>query len=264
MIAVLASASSVETQSEGKRKERAIGAVRSTPETTKMGRLSLMMFSLAVLLFAANSLEPVNEALLEDLVPQILNRCLGQWNGPMYSLAVRIPLNSETNMYDINQVTDAADEIQKKILKSEVYTGTRVVAATAAPGEHAEYRTLQNLNTILNNRNTENDLLFIYVYASPCATRCTNIRNKGNILDLLKGYKKYKPVFVFSKIFKPLGIRAEDSAEDPQVALRNLGGAIGLQSIFRCDKVNYIMRCVNCKSNGNVAGWCYDDNQPPA
>ncbi|XP_074485334.1 uncharacterized protein LOC141764210 isoform X2 [Sebastes fasciatus] len=49
---------------------------------------------------------------------------------PMFSLAVSIPYNSDKKMYDISKVIDSADQVKNTILRCEVYTGTRVVAAT--------------------------------------------------------------------------------------------------------------------------------------
>lgn len=51
-------------------------------------------------------------------------------NFPMFSLAVSIPYNSDTKMYDIGKVPDTGDEVRNRILNCEVYTGRRVVAAT--------------------------------------------------------------------------------------------------------------------------------------
>ncbi|XP_043970956.1 uncharacterized protein LOC122830003 [Gambusia affinis] len=236
-----------------------------------MGLLSWMVLSLTVLLPAANSLPPVNEAQLQDIVSDILKRYADsqdQRKWPMFSLVVSIPFNSKTKTYDINQVPDDANNVKNTILNlnSEVYTGTKVVAATVlryndGTADHAEYRTLQNLKTIKKHIDV-NDLLLIYVYASPCSARCTNSKKQSNILRFLQNYKNDKVVFVFSKVFKPSNTNL--SAKALQEALQNLGGTIGLGRIFRCDIVNGRMKCVSCNRNGKVAEWCYDDNKPPA
>ncbi|XP_023189323.1 uncharacterized protein LOC111608598 [Xiphophorus maculatus] len=273
-----------------------------------MGLLSIMVLSLTVLLLAANSFPPaVDETQLKNLVSQVLNlyRPTYEFNNsmktPMFSVVARIPFNSETNQYDISQVTDDANNVKDTIVGCDVYNGTNILAATVlrwpdvvaqcpdgrdqwtissqartwadayrqntrsfnkGTAVHAEYRTLQNLRTWLNNHNIGQDLLLIYVYASPCAKRCTNRDNKGNILKLLTDYVEFNLVFVFSKVFKPRNTIIPP--EDLQDALKNLGGTIGLQRIFRCDEVNGRIKCVNCSNNtGNITGWCYDDNQQP-
>ncbi len=125
----------------------------------------------------------------------------------MFSLAVSIPYNSATEKYDLSKVTDTGDRVRERIASDcEVYTGTRVVAATVlrwpnvldqcpdkpvqwhhvlrqcgrravtwadlqreCPGvirdgtaDHAEYRILQNLNTLVNNHN-KNDHFTVWM-----------------------------------------------------------------------------------------------------
>ncbi|XP_043970955.1 uncharacterized protein LOC122830001 [Gambusia affinis] len=225
----------------------------------------------------------------------------GQSKSPMFSLVVRIPFNGKTTKYDISQVSDAASTVKKTILDCEVYTGTNIVAATVlrwpdvvsqcpngrvqwrtrsqartwleayrqnpelftdGTADHAEYRILQKLQSWPNIHNMGQDLLLFYVYASPCTTRCTNSDNRYNILSLLTSYVKFNMVFVFSKVHQPRNANIPE--ENLREGLMSLGGKIGLQRIFRCDKVNGRMKCANCNDNGNVAGWCYDDNKPPA
>ncbi|XP_027875115.1 uncharacterized protein LOC114145655 [Xiphophorus couchianus] len=272
-----------------------------------MGCLFLMVLSLTVLLLDANNFPPVNMGRLQYAVSQILNRYRpsyeveGQRKTPMFSLVARIPFNSETNQYDISQVTDDANNVKDTIVGCEVYTGTNILAATVlrwpdvvaqcpdgrvqwpirsqattwadaycqnarsfneGRAEHAEYRILQNLHTWLNNQNMGQDLLLFYAFASPCTRTCTNRDSDYNILSPLTGYVEFNIVFVFSKVHQPRNvIMSPDVLQD---ALKNLGGTIGLDRIFRCDRVNGRIKCVNCNDNENVAGWCYDDNQPPA
>ncbi|XP_032419327.1 uncharacterized protein LOC116720282 isoform X4 [Xiphophorus hellerii] len=261
-----------------------------------MGLLSFMVLSLTVLLLAANSFPPaVDEAQLKNLVSQVLNlyRPTYEFNNsmktPMFSVVARIPFNSETNQYDINQVTDDANNVKDTIVGCEVYTGTNILAATVlrwpdvvaqcpdgrvqwpirsqattwaeaycqntrsfneGRAEHAEYRILQNLHTWLNNQNMGQDLLLFYAYASPCTATCTNRDSDYNILSPLTGYVEFNIVFVFSKVHQPRNdIISPDVLQD---ALKNLGETIGLDRIFRCDRVNGRMKCVNCNDNENV------------
>lgn len=220
---------------------------------------------------------------------------------PVFSLTVSIPFDQKTDKFDISQVHDDVNRVKETMINCEVYTGNKVVGATVlrwpdvvnqcphglvqwplsgdlksaktwadvytrnpsafhdGRADHAEYRTLQKLNTLSNSHN-QDDLLLIYVFASPCAHKCANTNHKANILDLLRVYKKYKVVFVFSKVFKP---RNSGSIPEEQLhdALENLGAVIGLERIFRCDTLKGQMCCMSCDVKGNVAQWCYQDNQ---
>lgn len=217
---------------------------------------------------------------------------------PMFSLAMSIPFNRQINGFDISKICDDYNNVKNTMLNCNVYTGNKVVAATVlrwpdvvnqcpdglvqwplrdlrrdetwadvhkrnpsafhdGTADHAEYRTLQKMNTLLNSHN-QNDLLLIYVFASPCALRCANANHKASIMNFLREYEHLKVVFVFSKVFKP---RNSVSIPEEQLheALKNLGNAIGLQRIFRCDKLNGKMSCMSCDVEGNVAEWCYND-----
>ncbi|MEQ2210400.1 hypothetical protein XENOCAPTIV_012897 [Xenoophorus captivus] len=124
--------------------------------------------------------------------------------------------------------------------------------------DHAEYRTVQNISTLLRNH-SQNDLLLFYVYASPCAQKCTNISNTANILQKIQPVGHLKNfAFVFSKVFKPRGSESLP-VEELRGALTDLGSTIGLQNIFRCDDSNGSMNCMNCSSHGEVAQECYVD-----
>lgn len=48
----------------------------------------------------------------------------------MFSVAVSVPYNKQTNMYDMNEVPDGGEEVRKDILNCDVYQRGRVVAAT--------------------------------------------------------------------------------------------------------------------------------------
>ncbi|KAK2918476.1 uncharacterized protein [Channa argus] len=87
---------------------------------------------------AGNSLADVDQNELATIVNDILNKYTptyskknGNLREPMFSLAVSIPLSSKTNKYDVSQVLDRVDAVKDTIItRCEVYTGTRLVAAT--------------------------------------------------------------------------------------------------------------------------------------
>lgn len=230
----------------------------------------------------------------------------------MFSLAVTIPYDSESQMYDTSQVTDTADDVRDEILKCEVYTGRRVVAATVlrwpdvvdqcpngrvqwrhvltncgqtsmtwgdvkqqcpsavreGTADHAEYRTLQHLNTLVENLN-ENDLLLFYVLSSPCVKRCTSESSHWNILNSINQILKWKNyAVVFSKVFKPRK-GAPIPEQELRGALERLGthrgslGSIGLSNIFRCDGQPAV-QCTSCSNGNQVARYCVSGNSEPS
>uniref|UniRef100_A0A7N9ANK3 Uncharacterized protein n=1 Tax=Mastacembelus armatus TaxID=205130 RepID=A0A7N9ANK3_9TELE len=123
-------------------------------------------------------------------------------------------------------------------------------AVSKGRADHAEYRTLQRLSTLVSKRN-ENDLLVFYVYASPCAGRCANESDDRNILGLIPSVKKWDNyAFVFSKP------HLHDTAE-------SVGGSIGLGNIFRCDGSAGSIECTSCSTGGDVTQYCYKDNPQP-
>ncbi len=231
----------------------------------------------------------------------------------MFSLAVSIPYNSATEMYDMNRVADTGNKVRDTILKCEVYRSKSVVAATVlrwpnvldqCPNEpvqwpeiktkcsetsltwaevaydmkrrktkkhckdvvyegradHAEYRTLENFNTLVNNHD-KNDFLLFYVLASPCVQRCTSKSSPWNILNSIKKIKKWKNyAVVFSDVFKPRG--EPIPVGDLRGALQRLGQSIGLRNIFRCSGEGAV-QCTSCSSSKNtkeVARYCISDN----
>lgn len=225
----------------------------------------------------------------------------------MFSLAVNIPYNSDTKMYDMGKVTDGGDQVRNTILNCEVYTGRRLVAATVLRwpnvlkqcpagrvqwpdvlrkcpktvktwadveikcpeavydkrADHAEYRTLQHFNTLVNNHNKE-DLLLFYVLASPCDKRCTSESNPFNILKSINQILNWKNyAVVFSDIFKPRGGSIPEG--DLRGALEQLRrykgplGSIGLKNIFRCTKDKDAVQCRSCSRNNEVARYCFSD-----
>ncbi|XP_068583498.1 uncharacterized protein [Cebidichthys violaceus] len=136
--------------------------------------------------------------------------------------------------------------------------------------DHAEYRVLQNFDTLTNNRN-QNDFLLFYVLSSPCDQRCTNQGNPRNILNGINKIKKWNNyAVVFSNVFQPRS--GEPVSEENLIrALEQLGsydgphdgplGPIGLKYIFRCDG----SRCSSCftGNTGTVTRFCYTDKPKP-
>ncbi|XP_027138383.1 uncharacterized protein LOC113746539 [Larimichthys crocea] len=118
--------------------------------------------------------------------------------------------------------------------------------------DHAEYRTLQAFNTLVDRKN-KNDLLLFYVLASPCSQRCTGITKKWSILENIKKIMKWKNyALVFSNVFKPRD-GTPIPEKDSRGALERLGESIGLKNIFRCDKD----KCTSCSSGNQVTRECY-------
>ncbi|XP_044197779.1 uncharacterized protein LOC122974010 [Thunnus albacares] len=276
---------------------------------TQMAGVHWMAVTLAVLLSAGNSLAAVDQNQLRRIVNEILNRFTPSYgngrNFPMFSLAVSIPYNSDTKMYDISKVTDDGDQVRKTIVDCEVYTSERMVAATVlrwpnvlrqCPGgrvqwpdvldkcprtvktwadveswcsgavkdkraDHAEYRTLQRFNTLVNRKDNKQDLLLFYVLASPCDKRCTSESSHFNILESINQILNWNNyAVVFSDVFKPRdGLIPED---DLRGSLERLGryrghlGSVGLNNIFRCNK----QQCRSCSSNNEVARFCFSNH----
>ncbi|XP_023254881.1 uncharacterized protein LOC111649339 [Seriola lalandi dorsalis] len=124
--------------------------------------------------------------------------------------------------------------------------------------DHAEYRTLQGLNTLLTNRGS-NDLLLFYVLSSPCDKRCTSETSRWNILDSIQRITSWNNrAVVFSNVFKPGGTTILPE-NDLRGALERLGNRVGLQNIFRCRR-RPGMQCTSCSTNGQVTPYCYSDN----
>lgn len=134
--------------------------------------------------------------------------------------------------------------------------------------DHAEYRTLQRFNTLLEKSN-KNDFLLFYVLASPCDKRCTSETSRWSILKHINQIVKWnKYAVVFSNIFQPRsGPRIpEGELRESLVRLGRSGTqlkSIGLENIFRCDGQNAV-RCTSCSSGNTVTPYCYSETaQPP-
>nr|XP_043872987.1 uncharacterized protein LOC122761810 [Solea senegalensis] len=182
----------------------------------------------------------------------------------MFSLAVSVPENQNQNQ-NINQIlrqvfeSDPADDVKNTINNGEVYVGSRVVAAKVlrleSGSDHAEARVASSLAHFTQSLN-DNDLLLFYVYASPCAEKCTLQGHRKNILQdvgLLQQWTHH--AFVFSKIFTSTS-GFTNTQDQLQGALRALGAAVGQDSVFRCDGPE----CVGCFSdNQHIAPYCVSD-----
>ncbi|KAK9540835.1 hypothetical protein VZT92_003259 [Zoarces viviparus] len=131
---------------------------------------------------------------------------------------------------------------------------------TATGADHAEYRVLQNFDT-LQNRN-KNDFMLFYVLASPCDAKCTNNDHKSNILKDIKQIQQWKNyAFVFSDVFQPRNVDTKRNGDTKRNALQRLGTSIGLENIFRCKG----KRCSSCSNvdTEKVTPFCYTDNNQP-
>lgn len=228
----------------------------------------------------------------------------------MFSLVVSVPYNTQTQLHDVQGVTDDLETVRDTTLQCDVYVGQRVVAATVlrwpnvlrqCPGgrvqwpglverciplpqtwvevkrncppdtirdgyaDHAEYRTLQNINRLVQNHNKDRkDLLVFYVLASPCDKRCTSQNSQWSILESIKFIKKWNSyAVVFTDIFQPRN-GAQIPDEEQRGALERLGKSVGLANIFRCYQQEGIMQCINCSTkSGEVDCRCYKKKEQP-
>ncbi|KAK7929806.1 hypothetical protein WMY93_006201 [Mugilogobius chulae] len=238
----------------------------------------------------------------------------------MFSLAISIPLNA-IRRYDFSQViaADPPQNVRTAMDRCQVYTGTRVVAATLlkypdfkqqCPNEpvtwdyvrarcpninywrdfeqctnndikklkkdrdgliqHAEYRVLQNIQTLTNKLNRgiqSTDLMLFYTYKSPCYTRCCSTDSLFNIFSKMSAsirrWNNY--AVVFSNIFVP-GHTSDTAAtleQDRRTALLNLGNAVnGIANIYRCTQGASV--CVSCVAPGGVNNDCVRAPRSPS
>ncbi|KAL6111103.1 uncharacterized protein ACO6RY_20057 [Pungitius sinensis] len=223
-----------------------------------MARLWLMAALLLLSASAARSVDPKELAkLIEGLMCQYRVE-------NMFSLALSIP-NEEP--YPLDQVINKnpGEEVKRQLREGKVYKGQRLVAATVESGsgqrEHAEYRVLNNLHF----KGTNDDLLVIYSYASPCSTKCTKINGNQIIINKINDVKRKwgEEVFVFTKIFdKDKNLNKEHNV---MRALKNLRSAIGPRNIFRCDVKDGSFQCISCYDSNNQANqlnrFCYSDTE---
>lgn len=117
--------------------------------------------------------------------------------------------------------------------------------------DHAEYRTLQNIGTLVSKHKGSDDLLVFYVLASPCDKRCTNQNSYWNILESIKSITNWRNyAVVFTHVFQPWN-GPKIPEQELKEALKQLGHSVGLDNIFRCYKDNNInkMQCINCSKS---------------
>ncbi|XP_038577450.1 uncharacterized protein LOC119904871, partial [Micropterus salmoides] len=127
--------------------------------------------------------------------------------------------------------------------------------------DHAEYRTLQNFNTLVSDHD-KNDLLLFYVLASPCDKRCASESSRWNILNSIKMIKQWKNyAVVFSNVFKPRGSKSIPE-QDLRGAIERLGQSVGLSNIFRCN--GDVVQCTSCSSGTQVTPYCYSEELQPS
>ncbi|XP_073328724.1 uncharacterized protein [Pagrus major] len=127
--------------------------------------------------------------------------------------------------------------------------------------DHAEYRTLQGINTLFRTFKKK-DLLLFYIFASPCDQRCTSESSDLSILNSIKVIRKWTNyAVVFSNIFQLRGNPIPDDAL--RGSLERLAGSVGLSNIFRCNRQG-AMQCTSCDSGGEVARYCFSENSQPS
>lgn len=138
--------------------------------------------------------------------------------------------------------------------------------------QHAEYRVLQNFNTLvtrINAASKKTDLMLFYTFKSPCYGRCANSTNEFNILEKITNIKKWKNyAVVFSKIFEPnkikQGTTEAELLRDRREALLNIGNVMnGVNNIYRCIQAkNLRVQCHSCYPSGGVKDICLKSLTP--
>ncbi|XP_049899772.1 uncharacterized protein LOC126389862 [Epinephelus moara] len=219
-----------------------------------MAGLCWMAVVLAFSTSIGNSLA-VDQRSLTVIVGEILDRYF--MNNMQFSLAVNIPVDQK-----IKEALDKdpSTNVQNKVRKGEVYTGTNVVAATFQKKDtytdHAEARVLDKIKPLVIN--SKGHILVLYSYLSPCGQKCTNQNHNYNILDKINSaIKKSKwadRAFVFTKVFDGRGIT---QAEIKETFNKLAGTQIGQNNIFRCyypKKGQF--QCIKCFNNGVLSDEC--------
>lgn len=124
--------------------------------------------------------------------------------------------------------------------------------------DHAEYRTLQHINTLVSkDQQSKSDLMVFYTRASSCESVCTNSTNPRNILESIKQIKQNwnNYAVVFSDVFKRKGLSKESRCD----SLQRLGSSVGLENIFRCPPGQEV-RCISCYKKNGVTHTCVSDD----
>ncbi|XP_033480924.1 uncharacterized protein LOC117255827 [Epinephelus lanceolatus] len=235
-----------------------------------MAGLCWMAVMVAFFLSAENTSAVVDQNRLASFVNGIFREYGTQG---MFCLAVSIPDNQNQNINDILQdifQSDPGDDVRNAINDGKVYIGTRVVAAKVlrhpnGGTDHAESRVVDKLNRLFRQTN-RNDLLLFYVYASPCVERCSSTSDDRRILRRIQRISQWSNhVFVFTEIYEPNTCqtnRPTDAAR--RAALQRLGSSVGLENIFRCERLSGRQQCTRCFSGGNVADYCVSDSTSPS
>ncbi|XP_026027993.1 uncharacterized protein LOC113024842 isoform X2 [Astatotilapia calliptera] len=89
-----------------------------------------------VLMTVRNGETVIDPNQLAPIVQDILNRYTPSYGAnnnrkfPMFSVAVSVPYNEQTNTFDMNGVPDYGEVVRETILNCDVYQGNRVMAAT--------------------------------------------------------------------------------------------------------------------------------------
>ncbi|XP_061883374.1 uncharacterized protein LOC133634262 [Entelurus aequoreus] len=82
-----------------------------------------------IVVVMATKTQAIDQNVLGTIVKQVLQRLHLNGGLPMFSVAVRVPLGSNSQ-YDVAAIPDPGDNIKNAILKCRVYEGEHVVAAT--------------------------------------------------------------------------------------------------------------------------------------
>lgn len=184
----------------------------------------------------------------------------------MFSVALSIP-ERENQIYDINKALNGVNDsaVEEALKTGTVYNESRMIAARVKKvhGDyvHAEYRVLQNLDNLVNGQcDREHDLLLFFTLASPCYHRCANVSHPNSIINYLESIREWKHyAFVFSYVPKSKKPELAVTEDQLREALQNLGNALGLKNIYRCQKSKDGMTCRSCSNGGQVAQYCVSD-----
>ncbi|GAA6229054.1 uncharacterized protein LOC108882529 [Lates japonicus] len=228
-----------------------------------MADLCWVVVTLTLFLSGENSVAATDKKQLADIVKFIMNR----YNiKTQVSVAVNIPMKTtQKYLQEVFQKATAA-AVKKKLNQASVYPGdssdNRVVVAKPDFQEqytdHAEARVLENIQPLADSSNA--NFLVFYSFYSPCGSKCTNMKNKNNIISKInKVVPKWKQyAFVFSRVFDKTGKGITIDKAESVEALKQLGNSrIGHENIFRCYKPkNKDFQCINCFMDKNVVEEC--------
>ncbi|KAJ4921903.1 hypothetical protein JOQ06_022046, partial [Pogonophryne albipinna] len=193
--------------------------------------------------------EPLAIGYVRDIAKLVQNNYLiPKWH---FSVAVNIPEDPEKLGKAFDNIN--LDEVKKTCIdKGKVYIGRNAVVAVPQRKDtytdHAEAQVLDNLGNLANTHKC--NILLLYSWLSPCGDKCTNRKNKNNILKKIE--EKVKPkwesyAFVFHTVFTGPREGKQATEAEIQKTLRNLREVIKDDNIFRCYNPNNTgFRCVKC------------------